>query len=181
MTAGKRGYRRTAILPTDVEIAVGDDILISRTDSKGRIVQANEAFCRISGYSEDELIGRQHSIVRHPDMPRCLFKIIWRQVMAGEDVFWHGKNMTRAGDFYWVFAHITPIRDLGGTILGYRSFRRAPPDRAYVEDVVAPVLADLRRQELASGQDLRGTGVLKPLLDLFRHDRERGEPLVARL
>jgi len=76
-----------AITPTDVEAFFDkDDIIVSKTDVKGRITYANQTFCQIAGYSEAELMGQPHSIIRHPDMPRAVFKLLWDQILAGREV-----------------------------------------------------------------------------------------------
>ena len=103
--------------------------LVSRTDLKGIIIQANEAFVEISGFTHDELIGKSHNIVRHPDMPEAAFADLWATVKSG--LPWRGivKNRCKNGDHYWVEAFVTPIRK-NGEIIGYQSVRTpAPADR----------------------------------------------------
>jgi len=80
----------------------------------------------ISGYTEEELLGQPHSIIRHPDMPRCVFKLLWDTVQQGEEIFAYVKNMCKNGDYYWVFAHVTPTFDAANQIIGYHSNRRVP-------------------------------------------------------
>ncbi|MCQ3828386.1 PAS domain-containing protein [Microbulbifer elongatus] len=98
------------------------DFLISRTDLRGRIVYANSAFVEVSGYSQDELIGANHNIVRHPDMPPQAFANLWQTIRKGE--VWIGlvKNRRKDGGFYWVRAHVTPVMD-AGQVTGYVSVR----------------------------------------------------------
>jgi PAS domain S-box-containing protein len=104
-----------------------DDVIVSKTDTTGRITYANDVFLGISGYSEDELLGKAHSIIRHPAMPRCVFKLLWDRIAEGHEVFAYVINRSRNGDHYWVFAHVTPCwgRD-GQQIVGYHSNRRVP-------------------------------------------------------
>ncbi len=99
------------------------DRLVTRTDLKGRIVYANAAFIRISGFSEDELIGRAHNIIRHPDVPSAVFADLWATLQAGRP--WSGilKNRCKNGDFYWVQADVAPIHE-SGVLVGYMSVRR---------------------------------------------------------
>ncbi|PLK49617.1 PAS domain-containing methyl-accepting chemotaxis protein [Uliginosibacterium sp. TH139] len=99
--------------------------LVSQTDLHGKITDANEAFVAISGYARDELIGSQHNIVRHPDMPRAAFAAMWADLKAG--LPWRGtvKNRCKNGDHYWVDALIVPITRNRGTV-GYMSVRRRP-------------------------------------------------------
>ena len=114
-----------------------NEYLVSRTDLKGIITYANDAFVKISGFSRDELIGKSHNIVRHPDMPMAAFKDLWLTVQSGMP--WRGlvKNRCKNGDFYWVEAFVVPIRK-NGQITGYLSVRnpaqaqkRAATDAAY--------------------------------------------------
>ncbi|MBV1774322.1 PAS domain S-box protein [Burkholderiaceae bacterium DAT-1] len=104
--------------------------IVSKTDLKGNIVYVNPAFCEISGFSEAELIGQPHNIVRHPDMPASAYEDLWRTIQAGKP--WRGlvKNRAINGDHYWVEAYVTPVR-VDGRIVGYQSVRTVP-DRAEV-------------------------------------------------
>lgn len=103
-----------------------DDFLVSKTDLKGRITYGNRIFIEYSGYSEAELLGRQHNIVRHPDMPRGLFKYLWNALEARQECFAYVKNRSKDGGFYWVFANVTPSYGADGRVDGYFSVRRKP-------------------------------------------------------
>ncbi|MFT3940900.1 PAS domain S-box protein [Rhodopseudomonas sp. BR0C11] len=136
----------SSVKPTGVEVFFdADDIIVSKTDLKGRITYANRVFTDICGYSEAELLGQPHSIVRHPDMPRCVFKLLWDTLAEGREIFAYVKNMTKYGDHYWVFAHVTPSFDAAGTVIGYHSNRRVPERR--VVAALEPVYAELLAQE----------------------------------
>jgi len=112
---------------TGIERAFGDDeIIVSKTDAKGRITYANRVFQTVAGYTEEELLGRAHNIVRHPHMPRCVFKYLWNTIASGNEVFAYVINRAKNGDHYWVFAHVTPSFDHHGKIVGYHSNRRSP-------------------------------------------------------
>jgi len=102
-----------------------EERLISETDLRGIITSANASFCAVAGYTAEELIGKPHNIVRHPDMPRAAFKDMWRTIQAGER--WVGivKNRCKNGDHYWVKAFVSPVV-VDGKIVGYRSVRRKP-------------------------------------------------------
>ncbi len=131
---------------TGVERHLGqDDIIVSKTDTAGRITYANSVFLEISGYTEEELLGKAHNIVRHPQMPRCVFKYLWDTIRAGDEVFAYVLNRAKEGDHYWVFAHVTPTRGADGRIVSYHSSRRAP-NRAAV-DAVTPLYRTLLAEE----------------------------------
>ncbi len=94
------------------EVLLTDNsFLVSETDSKGVILFANEEFCKIAGYTFEELIGKPHNIVRHSDMPKAAFADLWKTIKEGED--WQGfvKNKTKDGGFYWVFATVYPYKN----------------------------------------------------------------------
>jgi PAS domain S-box-containing protein len=109
-----------------------DEIIVSKTDLRGIITYANQTFINVALYSEEELLGQPHSIIRHPDMPRCVFKLLWDTIEQGNEIFAFVKNMAKTGDFYWVFAHVTPTFNARHEIIGYHSSRRKP-DRRQVE------------------------------------------------
>lgn len=112
--------------PTGVERVLGpDDLIVSKTDASGRIAYVNRTFIRISGFSESELLGAPHSIVRHPLMPRGAFRLMWSTIESGREFFAYVLNLSRNGDHYWVLAHVTPTFDASGGIVGYHSNRRA--------------------------------------------------------
>lgn len=118
---------KRAITPTTVEkIMREDDFIVSMTDLTGRITYCNRIFIEFSGYSERELLGSQHNIIRHPDMPRAVFKLLWDKIKNNEECFAYVKNMAKDGSFYWVFANVTPVFDLAGNSIGYFSVRRKP-------------------------------------------------------
>lgn len=116
-----------------------DDFLISRTDLKGRITYANAEFIHVSGFERDELIGSPHNLVRHPSMPEAAFKDFWSTLKAGKS--WKGlvKNRRKNGDYYWVFASVSPLFE-EGELVGFASIRtKASPqainkaEQAYAE------------------------------------------------
>ena len=111
---------------THVETLLPDgEFIYSSTDLKGIIVEANEAFVRISNFTRDEMIGQPHNMVRHPDMPPEAFADLWRDLKAGRP--WRGivKNRRKDGGFYWVVANVSPVRD-HGQVIGYQSVRARP-------------------------------------------------------
>ena len=123
-----------------------DEIIVSKTDAKGRITYCNDVFMKIAGYSEQELLGEPHSKIRHPDMPRCVFKLLWDSIEAGQEIFAYVINRAKNGDHYWVYAHVTPSRDRNGQVIGYHSNRRVP-DRAIVTEKIIPLYQSLLAEE----------------------------------
>ncbi len=118
---------RSKIKPTGVERKLGEnEIIVSKTDPSGRIMYVNQTLLKISDFTEEDLLGQQHSIVRHPEMPRSVFKLLWETIQSGQEIFAYVVNLTKFGDHYWVFAHITPSFDEAGNIIGFHSNRRAP-------------------------------------------------------
>jgi len=120
--------------PTGVERFFGqEDIIVSKTDLKGLITYANDVFLHVAGYSEEEVLGKPHNMIRHPDMPRCVFKLLWDTISVGNEIFAYVKNMASNGDHYWVFAHVTPTFDASGRITNYHSNRRVPERSAVAQ------------------------------------------------
>lgn len=130
------------ITPNNNRRDLGDnDFIVSKTDIKGRITYANRIFMDIAGFPESELLGIQHNIIRHPDMPRGVFKFMWDTIKAGDEFFGFAKNLCADGGYYWVFANITPDYDKSGKLKGYYSVRRKPPQSAL--DVLIPVYKEM--------------------------------------
>jgi PAS domain S-box-containing protein len=116
-----------SVTPINEEIIFSkDEIIVSKTDMKGRVTYANDVFCRVAEMTTREVIGQPHSIIRHPDMPRAVFKLLWDTIEAGAEIFAYVKNMSKSGKYYWVFAHITPSLGDHGQTIGYHSNRRSP-------------------------------------------------------
>ncbi len=141
---------RDRITPTTEERRLQENsFIVSRTDPSGKITYANRTFMEISGFPEKELLGVQHNVVRHPDMPRGVFHFMWEELAAGREFFGFVKNLCKDGAYYWVFANITPDFDAEGRhIIGYYSVRRCPPDTAVA--AIAPVYQEMSRIEQAA-------------------------------
>lgn len=138
------------VTPTHNERRLGEeDFIVTKTDVSGRITYANRIFMDIAGYPEHELLGEQHNIIRHPDMPRGVFRFMWDTLKAGNEFFGFAKNMCSDGGFYWVFANITPDYDKDGKLQGYYSVRRKPPKSAL--DILIPVYNEMLAIEKRSG------------------------------
>ena len=99
-------------------------LIVSKTDYDGVIVQANEAFCEVSGYSKSDLIGRPHNIVRHSDMPSIVFKVLWVKAAYGLETHAFVKNLRKNGQYYWVYATVTPNINENGEIDYITSVRK---------------------------------------------------------
>jgi PAS domain S-box-containing protein len=113
---------------TNVERCLApDDLIVSKTDIHGKITYVNRTFLKISGYSEEEVFHQPHAIVRHPAMPRVVFKLLWDTIRDKREIFAYVKNRAKNGDFYWVFAHVTPSYNEAGQVMGYHSNRRMAP------------------------------------------------------
>ncbi len=140
----------SAPTPTSVEKVMKDsDFIISKTDTRGKITYCNEIFMDMAMRSEEELLGKPHSIIRHPEMPKVVFKLLWDQVQAGKEIFAYVKNLAADGSFYWVYANITPSYDANHNIIGYYSVRIKPNDRAL--DAIRPLYQKLLSLESSGG------------------------------
>ncbi|PIW26145.1 MAG: chemotaxis protein [Rhodospirillales bacterium CG15_BIG_FIL_POST_REV_8_21_14_020_66_15] len=128
-----------------------DDIIVTKTDLTGRMTYVNRTFLRMAGYDERECLGVQHNLIRHPQMPRAVFELLWKTLAAKEEIFAYVVNRSKNGDHYWVFAHVTPSFDSGGNMIGYHSNRRVP-DMGIVNRHIVPLYATLLKieQEAAS-------------------------------
>ncbi|MDH5465525.1 MAG: PAS domain-containing protein [Thiovulaceae bacterium] len=126
-----------------------DTLLISKTDLKGVITYANDNFVNLVGYTEKELIGKPHNLVRHPDMPAFIFKYLWDELQKGNEVSAYVKNRAKDGGFYWVHANASPSIDNNGNIRGFHSTRRAPTKEAI--DIIAPLYQQLLEAEEKGG------------------------------
>jgi PAS domain S-box-containing protein len=143
---GKRTEMTRTIRPTGVETLLGEEeLIVSKTDLKGRITYANDIFVRMAKYSYAELMGAPHSMIRHPDMPRCVFKLLWDTLQAKQEIFAYVVNLAKDGSHYWVFAHVTPTFDARGNIVGYHSNRRKP-DPVQIERI-RPIYRALSAEE----------------------------------
>ena len=125
-TTAERGPR-VPVRPTGQERTFSpDELIVSKTDPRGIITYANDVFLRVGAFERDEVIGRPHNVIRHPDMPKAVFKLLWDTVSSGRELFAYVNNLAADGANYWVLAHITPTKDPAGRISGYHSNRRKP-------------------------------------------------------
>ncbi len=152
--------------PINEEIILNKkDFIVSRSDLKGYITYANDYFKEICLYNTDELIGVNHNIIRHPDMPRIAFKLLWDRIKAGEKVFAFVKNLRKDGRFYWVLAEVEPAKK-NGKIVGYYSFRVRAPRFALKEisEVYKQLLEAEKNGGMKASQDLLNSYLSKKKL-----------------
>lgn len=118
--------------PIDEEYVFQKGLIISSTDLKGMITYANRKFCEIAGYNKDELMGKNHNMIRHPDMPKAAFQDLWDTIQSSKE--WTGvvKNLRKDGKYYWVYSHITPIIKDEITV-GYSAARRPASENEVAE------------------------------------------------
>ncbi|MFT7002855.1 MAG: PAS domain S-box-containing protein [Sulfurimonas sp.] len=127
-----------------------NQFIISKTDIKGKIKYANELFVNMSGYCNKELIGKPHSILRHPEMPKLIFKKLWSELLLGNEVFAYVKNKTKHEKYYWVLAFVTPSYDNKGNLTEYFSVRRKPEGNV-IKDYIDPLYQELLSLEKKIG------------------------------
>ena len=114
------------VIPVNTEVHWNKDLeLVSKTDKAGTIRYANEAFVNVSGYEEYELVGQGHNIIRHPDMPKVIFKLLWSNLLKGKDFHAVVKNMAKNGRYYWVITRFEIFKNDKGEITGYMGRRKS--------------------------------------------------------
>jgi len=126
-----------------------NELIVSKTDISGNITYGNELFMKLSGYSASELSAAPHNIIRHPSMPRIVFKKLWDTVKAGQEINAYVINQSKDGSYYWVIANVTPSYNNDGKIIGFHSVRRKPSKRAL--DIIKPLYKQLVQDEKAGG------------------------------
>ncbi|CAA6823257.1 MAG: SIGNAL-TRANSDUCTION SENSOR PROTEIN-PAS/PAC domain [uncultured Sulfurovum sp.] len=123
--------------------------IISKTDIEGNILFVNQNFCNITGYKYDELIGEPHSVLRHPDMPKAIFYMIWKSLLAGMEVSAIIKNVAKSGKYYWVIADFSMQRNKYGKLETFTSFTRHAP--AYVSEGIQELYDNMNYSERKTG------------------------------
>ena len=137
--------------PINNEIRLGENqFIVSKTDTQSHIIYINRRFMQISGFTEEELLNQPHNVIRHPDMPKGVFKLLWQTLKKGNEFIGYVKNICKDGSFYWVYAHVTPDYDTKGELMGYYSVRRAP-NRAAI-----PIIETLYAQMLNAEKNKQG-------------------------
>ncbi|MEA3523511.1 MAG: PAS domain S-box protein [Campylobacterota bacterium] len=127
------------------EILINDkQMIVSQTDAKGKITYVNDVFCEIADYKRDELMGKNHNIIRHPDMPRAVFKLLWDTLHSGNAIYAFVKNRAKNGDFYWVKAYVKPVMK-NGILESAVSYRKPIDD--FAKEMIAQIYATLVEYE----------------------------------
>lgn len=128
-------------------------LITSKTDLKGKITYCNKDFLHYALYKEEELLNKPHNIIRHPDMPRAVFKLLWDYIQNQKEIFAFVKNKNKYGDFYWVFANITPSYDANNKVVGYYSVRRKPNVKAIkdISDIYSQMLQVEKKDGIEGG------------------------------
>ncbi|MCW9034622.1 MAG: PAS domain-containing protein [Alphaproteobacteria bacterium] len=156
-----------------------NEIIVSKTDTKGRLTYTNNVFLRIAGYTERECLGQPHSMIRHPEMPRCIFKLLWETIQSKHELFAYVVNRCKNGDHYWVLAHVTPSLDASGNILGYHSNRRVV-NRQILDNTIIPLYKSLLAEESKHSDRKAGMEAsYKMLTDLLREKNVEYDEFIA--
>ncbi len=155
--------KKPKVTPIEKEVRLKEeDFIVSKTDTKSKILYGNKIFIEISGYDENELLGKPHNILRHPDMPRCAFKILYEHIQNGKEWFGFVKNLRKDGGYYWVYANISPTFDSNGNIIEYYSVRRKPKEG--FKNIIEPLYQHLKSIEEREGMEAS----LKAVNDLLK-------------
>ncbi|MBL0722107.1 MAG: PAS domain-containing protein [Sulfurovum sp.] len=144
-------------MPIDEEIILDPKrYIVSETDAKGRITFCNDYFIEVSGYSEEELIGKSHNIVRHPDMPKIVFKLLWETILEGKNINAVVKNLAKDGRYYWIFTEFESRKDTDkGEIIGYHAARKSISK--HIVDIIEKLYGELLKVEKNSGVEASET------------------------
>lgn len=144
-----------------------DGLIVSKTDLQGKLVYGNRLFYELAGLTEKDCLGVQHNIVRHPEMPRAVFDLLWETIKSKKEIFSYVINRATNGDHYWVYAHVTPSFDTSGEMNGYHSNRRVP-DKSIVNNDIIPLykkLCDIEASDLSPKTGLeKSRSFIKDLL-----------------
>ena len=132
-----------------------NDFIVSKTNLKGKIIYCNEIFTEMAGYPAADLIGSNHNVIRHPDMPKLAFKILWDLLQAKKEFFGFVKNLSADGSHYWVFAYITPDFDTNNNVISYTSVRRKATQSAI--EAITPIYKLLLDAEKTGGMEASKT------------------------
>ena len=180
-----RDIELTVERPTPIDKEVNwnkSQVVISETDVYGRITNVNDVFCNVCGYSPEEMIGQPHSIIRHPDMPKLVFKLLWDNLKLGNNFAGVVKNLAKSGEYYWVITDFEMRRDSAGNITHYIARRKSVP-KGVIDNYVAPLYQTLVKLEKVGGMDLsarffknyldkQGKDYIDFIIDVMNENRE---------
>lgn len=156
------GFSMSHPTPTSNEIEVKPvDIVVSKADEAGDITYANPIFYKLSGYSKKELNFTPHSILRHPDMPKVIFKRLWESLQSNNEIHAFVKNLSKDGSFYWVMAHVRPTLNQDGSFRNYVSTRKAMSANARA--IIEPLYSKLVELENSGGVEASEAELFKVL------------------
>ena len=134
------------IIPKNNEVFFDkNNILVSKTDTKGVIRYGNREFLELLGFAEKDVVGQPHNFIRHPDMPKVIFKLLWEYLKDKREIHAYVKNLVADGSYYWVFANVSPSCNTKGEVIGYHSARRIPSKEALA--VIEPLYKELLQIE----------------------------------
>ena len=139
---------RPIVLNREVEFSK-KKFIVSKTDIEGRITFVNKNFCDVSGYTATELMGVEHNVLRHPDMPKAIFYMIWKSLYAGMEISAVIKNLAKSGKYYWVITDFSMERDAKGNLKTFSSFNRIAPD--HVTEVIEELYTEMILAEKRAG------------------------------
>ncbi|WP_457641746.1 PAS domain-containing protein [Persephonella sp.] len=160
---------RPKVEPKNIESEFApSEMFFSVTDLKGIILSGNDVFIRVSKYSKDELIGKPHNIIRHPDMPRIVFKLLWDYIQAGNPIVAYVKNLAKDGSYYWVLATVIPVKDEQGNNIKYLSIRIKPTSEFF--DLIPKVYQELLEVEKQGGMEASYKRLIEILSELGYKD-----------
>jgi len=166
---------KNRITPTNKERKMRDnDFIVSKTDTKGHLTYANSIFYEFAVLTEANALRKQHNLIRHPDMPRSVFKMLWDTISSGNEFNGYVKNMSSDGGFYWVFANVTPSYNQQNNIVGYYSVRRKPKEAAL--EIISPIYQEMHEAEKKAGSRnaiSAGSAVLNDKLQQLETEYEK--------
>lgn len=148
-----------------------NELIVSKTNLQGHLTYTNDVFLRIAGFTEKECLGQPHSMIRHPKMPRAVFALLWSTIQGGREIFAYVINRCKNGDHYWVNAHVTPSRDISGSLVGFHSNRRVP-DRKILETHIIPLYDRLLVTETEHANRKEGLAASLEMINDFLAEQE---------
>jgi len=160
-----KGYKMKKPTPIDEEIILDPKrYIVSETDQKGKITFANDYFIEVSGYTLDELVGQPHNIIRHPDTPKVVFKLLWEAISQGKNINAVVKNLSKDGRYYWIFTEFESRKDTDtGEIIGYHAARKSVSK--HLLDVIAELYKKLLEIENSDGVEASEEYLIRFLKD----------------